>query len=122
MPITSKSPFDDPRAKLARARKHFDELRERDKRYFAAHPFGFVSEPTDDGLVIHKVRLNTPLPTDIAVAAGDTVANLRSALDRAVCACARTDGKHDLRNTYFQRANPNGTKALPAKPRRFPRK
>jgi hypothetical protein len=98
------SPFSSSRQKLARAEKHFAELKDRIWDFVNAHPYEQIVEPhteKGDGFVVHKVRLTKQIPDDIVDAVGDILGNLRSSLDHACFTLAVAGGNPDPQNAAF---------------------
>jgi hypothetical protein len=97
-------PFESPRRKIARAKKHILDL-ERETRIFFARKdlYSPVSEPHPEksGYTVVKIRFLKELPTEFSEIAGDALDNLRSALDSAVYAVAVAAGKPKPGNAYF---------------------
>ncbi len=82
------------KAKLARARKHLQELVVLIHEYLTRTPFSFSEQ--GDSLV---GKISEPIPTDINVVLGDVVHNLRAALDLMICDLVRANGSQPTRDS-----------------------
>jgi hypothetical protein len=93
------------RAKLRRARAHISEVRERVDALQAAEPWLVHREPVGPDGWAYRFRVRKPVPADLAAAIGDSVANMRAALDYIAYELARRHaGKLDdeaERATFF---------------------
>ncbi len=78
-------PLDGAYHKVARARKHLDELRFETKQFTDSAPYSLTGayEPPDDHFVM-RWQVHRPAPLRLGLIAGDVVHNLRSALDHVV--------------------------------------
>jgi hypothetical protein len=77
--------LDSVKQKLLWARDHLNSLETEGKRYFADEPGKMVPEQEQNtGRLILKFDARTPIPTRIPFMVGDTLQNLRSALDYLV--------------------------------------
>jgi hypothetical protein len=97
-------PFESSRRKIARAKKHIGDLKEKIDTFFERNdlyePF-IEAHPEKAGYGILKVRFTQELPEEFAEIAGDALNNLRSALDSAVHSVAVAAGKPKPGNAYF---------------------
>jgi hypothetical protein len=74
-------------AKLSRAQRHVDSLRDVVAAYVAEQPVVLVPEATDDSAVTaYRVKYGAPIPAEVALVCGDALHNIRSALDSLVFA------------------------------------
>jgi hypothetical protein len=94
--------FDASRAKLGRAARHLQEVREAVDAYFAGNPCTLVVEPYFDMPEARSwvTRIRKPVPIELAAIIGDVVHNLRAALDVLICDLARVNG-HGAAGVYF---------------------
>ena len=68
--------------KLRRARLHIDEVHQRVKTLDASNPWSVEKEAAEDpDSWAFRFRIQHPIPADLCAAAGDAIANMRSALD-----------------------------------------
>ena len=96
-------PFASSRSKIARAKEHLVEFARRIDDFHNLRPYEQVAEndPDRPGFVIHKMKLTKPLPDSIGNVLGDSVGNLREALDTAAYAIAVASGKTNPKHTAF---------------------
>jgi hypothetical protein len=82
--------FESAWQKIARARKHGDELEAEVSSFWASEPYEVevVGTPMT-GMGSYRVTHMDPLPESIPLIAGDAAHNIRSALDHFVCAVVR---------------------------------
>jgi hypothetical protein len=116
------SPFTGAHSKLARARKHLDELRAAIAAFFAAQPYEVLhEEEISTGDLIYKLRICHEVPGDWSLIVGDVLHNLRSALDhlawRLVELNNNTPSRHIqfvicANQAAFQRAAPNNLRGV----------
>jgi hypothetical protein len=93
--------FDEPRAKLVRARKHLDELTAAEAAFNATNPIVVETGIDEDGnpaLLLRAVRFPD---LQCSAIAGDVLNNLRASLDLTVNAACRVNGRTNLSKTYF---------------------
>ncbi|RVB72128.1 MULTISPECIES: hypothetical protein [unclassified Mesorhizobium] len=92
------------RLKVARAKKHFDDLRQAVTTYLAEEPYPYAWEPDSEiaGFRV-VVREKTPPPAELALLVGDTIHNARAALDHLAVAMAIRNGANavGVKETYF---------------------
>lgn len=83
-----------PRLKIARAQKHFDELKSALAGFFETNPYAVICK-TDSktGQKTYFIKIEQSIPGEIGVVVGDVVHNLRSALDQIVCCLFKCNGK-----------------------------
>ena len=83
-----------PRAKIARAKKHFADLANATVAITEAdaQPYSVVVERQANGEVVFRVKDVVQVPPTLSCILGDFVHNLRSALDILVCDLARHNG------------------------------
>jgi hypothetical protein len=93
--------FDEPRAKLARARKHLDELTAAQAAFNATKPVVVESGVDEEGNPAILLRAISFPDLQASAIAGDVLNNLRASLDLAVNAACRVNGKTNLSKTYF---------------------
>lgn len=90
--------FDDARLKINRANRHIDEAWTIIAAFAKSDFCKVVSErDADAGNYILKVNATVRAPPELALAAGDTVHNLRSSLDYAITAMV---GRKDNRVSF----------------------
>jgi hypothetical protein len=98
------APFDAPRLKIERAKKHLHELESAALAYFSAKPVAIVVEPFPgmDPTKAHAwiARIRHPVPATLSPIIGDVVHNLRTALDLLACDLVRVNGK-SAKSVYF---------------------
>jgi hypothetical protein len=97
------APFDGPRLKVARARRHVTEIKSAVDAYFARSPIRIIVEPSDDewGMFNYwRVRFTESVPIDLSPMIGDVLHNLRSALDVMACDLVRRAGQSE-KSVYF---------------------
>ncbi len=82
-------PFSASKLKIARARRHIEELRNEIKAYFDRKGIVLRNEidrsVTPYSLHAWVVRINEPQPSELPAMAGDVIHNLRAALDLLAC-------------------------------------
>jgi hypothetical protein len=71
----------DPRAKLARAEEHLQELVAEAREFAASDPYSVVNEERAADLDVALIREREPPPHRLGLIFGDVLANWRSALD-----------------------------------------
>lgn len=94
-------PFDEPRAKIARARKHLNELISAQEAYNLTTPVSVELGTTSDGNPAILLRADKMPDLQCSAIAGDILNNLRCSLDLAVNAACRVNGRTNLSKTYF---------------------
>lgn len=98
------APFEAPRLKIARARRHINELESTVNQYLAAEPFAIIVEDAALDLGVPHwawtVRISMPVPSDLSTIIGDVVHNLRSALDLLANDLVRLNGQ-STKSVYF---------------------
>jgi hypothetical protein len=96
-------PFDSPRRKLARAKKHVVNLEREIGQFVKTTTYERFSESHADKpfLTVHKIRMSKPIPDGLSEIAGDAIGNLREVLDHATFAVAVASGASNPRNAYF---------------------
>jgi hypothetical protein len=87
-------PLGGPGSKIARARKHLDDLASETRAYLRSQPppIALLSETTSHGTLILRLRLQRRIPDALPLILGDCVHNLRSALDILACDIIRHAG------------------------------
>ena len=92
--------FNSPKRRIARAKKHFNDLVVEVDTFVKSNPCANVVD--DDGTnCTHKFKLVKPLPNDLSDLAVDCTDSLRSALDQVGYASAVSAGCADPKSTYF---------------------
>jgi hypothetical protein len=82
-------PFESSRRKIARAKHHIADLKERVKRFGDEHPYEeFRRKDMERMVIVIGARLAKPFPEVFDDIASDAVQNLRAALDHACYAMA----------------------------------
>lgn len=97
----SRDLFDEPRAKIARARKHLVDLAEAERAFERTQPVETYVGTAKDGNPAILIRANVFPSLEVSAIAGDVLNNLRSALDLTVSAACRAEGKTNVSKTYF---------------------
>ena len=94
--------LEEPRFKVARAVKHYQELAEAVTQFFAQQPFG-VEHRRDQvpGYTTVHARVYQPVPKEIAGVVGDLIHNLRSALEYLAWQAEIANGKTPDKKTKF---------------------
>lgn len=93
--------FEDSRLKIDRARRHVKELSAEIAAYAARDPVVSVIGLGRNDLERFSVTdAREPVPRELSAIIGDTVHNLRAALDIMACECVRRAG-HSDKNVYF---------------------
>jgi hypothetical protein len=94
--------FQGSRLKIERANKHIQELCSVVTAFFQTDPYriGIENNPSR-GYSLVGFRSIGPPPSEVPLIIGDTVHNLRSALDLAVCQAVHLGGGKPSRNTKF---------------------
>jgi hypothetical protein len=92
-------PFDGPRLKLARARRHIADYRLAFNALAKSNIIEILPQVGPEG-DWYKVQLNKPMPPDMRLTAADTLYNFRSALDQAMCRSVALAGRNP-KDTYF---------------------
>lgn len=90
------------KAKIARSKKHFDELTSALKIYLASQPYT-IERITNDatGDVSDIVRVKKEIPEDWSYIAGDIVHNLRASLDYLVTSLVEVNGNSASKSNCF---------------------
>jgi hypothetical protein len=100
------APFEASDLKIARAKKHLQELETEIAAFFRAKPYRLVIEPwelnNETGFVSHAwvVRISGSLTPTVATIIGDIFHNLRTSLDTLACDLVRIAGK-SVQQVYF---------------------
>lgn len=91
-----------PVLKINRTATHITELRAAIAEFAKTNPYTIVHKAHSvPGVTSVIARLTHPTPPIIDVLVGETLFNLRSALDQIACALVQANGGTDLKNTYF---------------------
>jgi hypothetical protein len=94
-------PFDGPRLKIRRAKRHVEDARKEIDRFLSRRPYRLVVEADPDPHFQRVVlQQGEPVPYDIALIIGDAIHNLRSALDHMACELVRANGQPDDYGTF----------------------
>jgi hypothetical protein len=99
-------PFEASDLKIARARKHLQELETEIAAFFSAKPFRLIVEPWEHnaslGYVTHAwvVRIKGEITPMVSTIIGDVFHNLRTSLDLLACDLVSIAGK-SAKNVYF---------------------
>jgi hypothetical protein len=96
-------PFESARRKLARAKSHLADLKQRAGAFHKSYRYEEFTEPDPKKPenIVHKIRMIGELPPEFSEMTGDIVDNLRSALDHAMHGVAIASGCQNPRNAYF---------------------
>lgn len=98
----SQYPPDGVRLKLARAQQHLDELRTEIDAFFEDPPFRYVLHADEAGLNFALVGyLTHGLPEMLPLIIGDSLQNMRVALDHLAWALAESTGEEPPHHTSF---------------------
>jgi len=91
------APFEAPRLKIERSKRHVTDLRGAVEAYFAERPCALVVEkfPNEEApnTLAWIARIRHPVPLSISPIIGDVVHNLRAALDLLACDLVRLNHK-----------------------------
>lgn len=99
---SASDPFIGPRLKVERAKQHVQQLSTDLGSFVKANPIGLIREDNaKTGQSRWRVTGVKPLPLMWSCYIGDTVHNLRSALDLLVCDLVRANGQQVRRKTSF---------------------
>jgi hypothetical protein len=98
-------PFEAPRLKLRRAERHLDELRQEITAFLGRKPFRLVVERPPEWnhsweVYAWTIRIGEAIPVGLSAIIGDTVHNLRTALDLLACDLVRLNGGN-TKGVYF---------------------
>lgn len=93
--------LDGARVKLARASRHIAELENNAREYLASAPFTLLRVDEPNGDLLWRVKINRPTPLEWSAIVGDTVHNLRSALDLIAWQLVEHNGAQPSRDTCF---------------------
>ena len=93
----SHDPLQGVRMKIERAKTHLNELEGKCNAFLDREPYRIVRDKNSDAF---KVRVRECVPAELSMAIGDTVHNLRSALDLLAVALVEANG-NPSKNTYF---------------------
>ena len=100
--MAKPDPLEGPKLKIERANAHIIELRPLVQIFCEGQPYTSRLEVEPDGQRALKVKFDpSPIPGMIPVIVGETLFQLRSALDHLVCALAIHNGAKKVRNVYF---------------------
>ena len=92
------SPFDAPRSKLERAKKHLSDYEEAEREFFGRKPCKIVVEDffgqSVPGSAAFIARIKDPVPNSLSMIIGDLIHNLRTALDLMACDLVRLAGRN----------------------------
>jgi hypothetical protein len=100
------SPFEASDLKIARSRKHLQELQTEISSFFSTKPYRLVVEPSELnnqlGYIAHAwvVRINGSITAMVSTIIGDIFHNLRTALDLLACDLVRIAGE-STKDVYF---------------------
>src|SRR5262245_52737821 len=97
---TSRHPLLGPLLKLARAKEHFTELREKAEAFLATEPYDWSmeTEAFTDGTREYRISASVDdhPPIELGLIAGDVVQNLRAALDQLIWANSDSSKRDQL--------------------------
>jgi hypothetical protein len=126
----SRHPLRGPLLKLARAKEHFSELRERAEAFLATEPYEWSMEAEEftDGTREYRISASVDdyPPIELGVLAGDVVQNLRAALDQLIWAYSARD-KRNRRTAFpicltaeeYRKSSPSKIQGVPEEGREF---
>lgn len=86
-------PFDGPKLKVRRAKRHIQDLTELILKFGAEHRPTINTTSADGYPRISLITPEIPLPDEIPLIAGDTIHNLRTSLDLMMCDVLRAQDK-----------------------------
>jgi hypothetical protein len=90
------------RAKIERAKKHIGELDSVLRPFLEGEPYPVVRErDPNTGHLLFKVRMRAPIPSGVAIIAGDILNNMRAALDHLACQLVEANGGTVVQQTCF---------------------
>jgi hypothetical protein len=98
------NPFDNARAKIERAKRHFDEFLTVRNAYHETQTLTLRLEKQPNGDTIGYAEIERPPPVEAAAIVADVIGNLRASLDIAVSQACRFRGEANrkrLNKTYF---------------------
>jgi hypothetical protein len=93
----------DVRAKLKRAKQHLGDLVRESDAFIRSKPYLINRNlhPQRPEYVIYWIHSTRPIPSTITTLIGDTLANLRGALDNLAHALVLANGQQPTKQTYF---------------------
>jgi hypothetical protein len=100
--------LDGPRIKLARAARHIDELNEVASKYLQDKPYSIESVEESNGDLVWRLNIDRPVPLEWSAIVGDSVHNMRTALDLIVWQLVEANGNQPSRDTCFPIASGSG--------------
>jgi len=89
------------RLKLARGRRHIEDLREALEVHFQPEPYRVIRREDEHGDLVYSVQVVNELPTELGAIVGDAIHNTRSALDLLCWQLVTAGGGRPDRNTSF---------------------
>lgn len=90
--MTYSIPLQGPRLKVARAKRHIEEIWNTWVEHVQSDAYTKTEEISPDGTQkIHRVRVHKCIPPEFSGIIGDAAHNLRSALDQLVCELIRAN-------------------------------
>ena len=96
------------RAKLDRADRHADELKEEIAAFFDREPFAIERHEEISGKIVFRVRVREQPPLQISTIIGDAIHALRTSLDLLAGELVRANGGTPARATCFPIADTEG--------------
>jgi hypothetical protein len=95
-------PFQSSLQRIARAKKHINDLDRRINKFFKKQPYARTIEDDTDGInILHKIKLTKQFPAGFTDLAIEAIEGLRAALDHATFAACVATGNSNPRNSYF---------------------
>lgn len=115
-----KPDLKEPRLKIARAKSHIANVERQCSAFCNSQPHRIYTErdPHGPGYTI-KLRLEKPIPDEIALTVGEAIYQLRSSLDVLACCLATANGAKDTKGTYFPFVKDVAEFMLPATQRKI---
>lgn len=87
--------------KLTRAKRHIEELRLAIQAYFDLTPYQIIKQENSSGDLVYSLEITQPIPPELGAIVGDTIHNLRSALDLLAWQIVIAGGGKPGKNTSF---------------------
>lgn len=97
----SEHPLDGPRLKVERAYQHVDNVNAAIDAFWKANPCTMSLHSDGGGYVSVRLSRAAKFPKQISVLVGETVYQLRSALDVLACCLATANGAQGTAGVYF---------------------
>lgn len=116
----TKLDLKEPRLKIARAKQHIADVERLCSVFYDSQPHRIFTEHDAQGPgYTIKLRLEKPVPDEIALVVGDAIYQMRSSLDVLACCLATANRAKDTKGTYFPFAGSAAEFMLPATQRKI---